>query len=835
MSTERSTVPASSEERARITRRPARLALQDLLLLGVAAGCTDTLSKASPPDQLVIYAVIQGAAVERVGIIGDEAANLYLSEGVAVRTWSLPIGSLIDEAGEPVPAGDLSVVAATSPGGCQRCINPASLSTKILLRGESCPPPKFAVERAYDRSGEIPVDRPLGDLIRIQRTGDCACQVPPGNADRRALELRPLFEGGWPISQAVTSSATLAVFHEHQSRVRRNGVVSVRNQELRGQVTAAARTRAGGYVVATTKRDEPGTSELELLDSELRSVRLLGVSNAVSSLIVDRRSGTMVKSVKQSRGYSIEICPDPDVEMGACTPALPPDVNSLGDARLVSLDDGGLAVAKEKVLVFFDSVPAPGPLEFAQQVAGARGTARDSLGRVVQWRADEWPEPSGSSVRGDAVAYTRDTVFGCATTRGPEGTKHELLSRPRGLDSNEPWRTLPSSGGECSRMTAVADGVVVVTPPGLVTCTSEGCGEPTLLPRGLEGARVHGDPRGDLFLWAESTMFVRHLGDETSFERVFGAGAGSAIEALLERDGEWTAVTASGHRLELDAEGTLTSSTVLGTEGGRVLAAAWGSDGSLRLLHAGAEISTIFRAGHGELEVVATLPEPLHIATAYAADRFLLAGERKIHRLVGSSAVEVEVEWDDPDTAQVEPPLERYKIWSVTAAMGAVIVTGTNGLMLRLDPFSNPPVARRISTSRLDPLLFDPATGSDIIIGSSHLDCADVGAVGAPGESLGTAEVGRVWYIRPGAPSASFPAALENSSSIEGSQTDSGVLQFLVGAKSQLTAIFEDSAHRIGAPGRFRISNVTIEAARQSSDGSVMIGTTGGLLFFSGP
>lgn len=200
-----------------------------LLLL---AGCgLEPYHFVEAPGSVLLLAVVssqgdlRSARVLVSGESGAARAEVELIEsGDRLLSWTLPPGALVDELGSPMSAGalaELSLRSGPGPLGCGRCLVPAARAPQILMEGDSCSIPSFAVSRVLAKSGrsltpaadgpEV-LSRALPQL-RLERPGSCGCKrAEPLDLDRLVFRSVSPAEGGDYFGAAVRSGSTAIAF-----------------------------------------------------------------------------------------------------------------------------------------------------------------------------------------------------------------------------------------------------------------------------------------------------------------------------------------------------------------------------------------------------------------------------------------------------------------------------------------------------------------------------------------------------------------------------------------------------------------------------------------------
>ncbi|MBI4821203.1 MAG: hypothetical protein HY791_33395 [Deltaproteobacteria bacterium] len=793
-------------------------------------------------DSLIAYAVFEGNSVRSAGLLDESAASVEVEGEYEVHTWALPREWIVDLDGRTVDASGLVVQSDDAVDGCHRCINEAASPKWLLVPGESCPPPLFATARGWDANEQpIPTSEDHRQAVRLSRRGTCACPIPEPE-ELPAIELTPILADAWPVGAVATSSASIAIFEEHFGVVYfGDGRSMVRRRPFRGPVEYAEATRLGHYLVATNHPTTPNVTELELYDDELERMATLESSRDLSDLAIDSTSGAMFVAPKRfNDGHDVALCTEPE-SPARCDWLLPAEASPLGPAK-IRITGGRVLVWKESFFYALEGVPSPGELVVStrERTGGVTlGTVSDELGGTHRWRLDEWPSIEGRRVEGFDAVVADQAVFVLGRVKSGALADTLLLSAPDELEGPREWRVVQVFGQQDRiGIAADAEGVLVGLARDSYRCTREACGPPRatsdVFSTNHRIKDLTNDGFGRVVAVSETSVFVRPK-SAASFERVHGPESPYPVVAVLSRQDSFEVFTAPGQKIAL--EGPLVSTTEPPASLLRLIDVAYDSSRSAYLaVHAGSERTQLVRILDDRVEMLELeLPLGTYRVAEVAPRRFLVASPTELLAFVDDELLSITVDWDDPQTPLVELAPETHQWLDIGAGGGGAWAVGSPALVVKVEMFAEPPKATRVSAERLDPELYNPASEDSLALSAVHVDCADVGSIGAFGRSFATNETGRLWHLRPGAGGLlDFPAASENGVAAQGTQSDSGRPLRVVGRGGSLSVVFANgSVHRVGSAGRFQLGGATITAAAQARSGELVVGTSGGLIFRS--
>ena len=181
----------------------------------LSCGCIETVHKevdVAPDRRLVVLSIPAsdegGAPTASFG--QDSRAVLSTSSDDILVVWALPADGIIDSVGESVPATDLRVrvtpsVSEPGFGDCGRCLTAPGRSFMRLVEGESCPPPLDAEVKVLG-SADLSIAADWRSRVRIERAGACPCSAP---ADLDGADLVVEATGVRPDPEAIEAAAVL--------------------------------------------------------------------------------------------------------------------------------------------------------------------------------------------------------------------------------------------------------------------------------------------------------------------------------------------------------------------------------------------------------------------------------------------------------------------------------------------------------------------------------------------------------------------------------------------------------------------------------------------------
>lgn len=264
-------------------------ALAMFLLL---AGCgREPYHFVEAPGSVLLLAVVSSQGdlrSARVLVSGESGAAQteveLIESGDRLLSWTLPPGSLVDELGLPIDPRSEEINLRSGPGplGCGRCLVPSTRAPQIMMMGDSCSIPPFAVSRVLAKSGrrltpaldgpEV-LSRALPSL-RLERRGTCGCKRPePSALDR--LEFRsvsPAVEVDY-FGAAVLSGSTAVAFASHRLLIHELASGATRTiadpSASGGLPYSAVATRAGMYLSTSDQSPHaPAPAKLERIRLE---------------------------------------------------------------------------------------------------------------------------------------------------------------------------------------------------------------------------------------------------------------------------------------------------------------------------------------------------------------------------------------------------------------------------------------------------------------------------------------------------------------------------------------------------------------------------------------
>lgn len=238
-----------------------------LFIVAITGACRDYSRLKLPADTgLLVSIVIQAdGKIDRVSIqdSAESTQSLVTNAKGSVVSWLIPTASLLASSGLPLHRDSLAKVSArlsSAPppsGSCQRCVSPELDGKQILRPGDACHIPSSAMTRVHDSNPALTADMDaLRKSIHLDFPGPCECEKPvPGKAEQ--VRYRPHTPDGDPWSYsafAMSQDGSLGVFSENYSAlIDSNGVSSGDlSDRLRfpGPVVDAAGIDQGFLVIA---------------------------------------------------------------------------------------------------------------------------------------------------------------------------------------------------------------------------------------------------------------------------------------------------------------------------------------------------------------------------------------------------------------------------------------------------------------------------------------------------------------------------------------------------------------------------------------------------------
>ncbi len=822
--------------------RVQRATLFSLLSIGSpSAGCSNSRSFEIPklPDELALAALIEpesGRIAARAFIV-DGATTLEgdFDGEYAVGAWVIARDELVGIDGRPFTDDELrGFVAGSGDVGCRRCPLSTVDPPQVMARGTTCGVPPFA------RSVGTMDSALLRSAVRIEWPGPCECEVqritgvtPPISFEATGLE-------GWPISAvAVDDLGTASVLGQHLlvretergERTLREGV-----SLLPGAVLAAEGT-SSGFVVAVHDPGEPDSHSrlIELEDGLEESGRSSSLRARPWAIEVSPSGSALIVGSRGARNPSVEVCADP-FEATSCA-AIDPFLPSI-DYRFEDIHRGthGALVVEGDAggLLTLEGLPA-GPVEVIDPIqtgTSAYGALRGADGSNVRWHFAA--QGFGTAFREPVMAIRRDDAFACVQVEGGAQVLWASLSY-EGWD----WKALATRPrSQCHGVRATSTGASIVFSSGAgLACDRGGCDEIDLdevAPGVDRPTNFETFPDGTELAWSGSEAFLRRP-PRLDFARLYGElRRGARVTSVGDRVievGDGFVGTLDGESSTRLPEPQLAGSpiAVAADPQGREIVALYSGLGPCP--------RTVFRLSTDDLSVQPIAwpaelgcPKPTAVAGA-GPGRFLVAADLRLFAVVDGEISEVEIEWDDPTTPEAESKPSRLcdTFLGAAAGQGGAIATGCAGLIARVNLYSVPPRAA---------IAHFPDAGRPPEFEAAALDCADSGAVGSEGSSSGDFEQGRVWRLFPSVGEATVGGgAIEiveepaNNRAASSDRIKSERPIALVGPMHDLVLVFRDSAHRIGASGRFRWDGTSAESAARTSDGHVLVETDEGRVF----
>jgi len=744
---------------------------------------------------------------------------------------------------------------------------------------------------------ELRLER-LRQSVRIDRKGACGCEAHDSTPTSRIdVRLEAVREDPWPTRVfAQAPDGSVAVFAERIAvLIRPDGTRVVREPDgglpicrepsellpFAGPVNGAVALPTGGFLVASESMSDKAT-DLWVLDAELRpkvdemgNVRALdlGLSERFHTLKMTTAGDRLVLAGRLIRAMSsMVLCDLPTVDSTFvdCDPFTDAAtgrgfrwVGASARAALAVDSDVAVALARRP-----DDGSTPWPVEHFE----IREIPVSMSLRGSETARDEAAPKSLVEHFGPAVALQRmwrstvidDRAFLCGALK--DSTRMFIATAT--VAPMPSWSvvyigdeyqfcegfaavTATSSTQRAAVRGSTGDWYLDVHADGRV-------GQATRYDRSITKMRVsvfsleHGAEGWVLATSVDGEAF-RARGGFADFEQVWGARS-------YEFDHFWRAVAADGDRFVVFGSlpkmmivegGTKRTvdlpeftdldipASAVGASGGVVMVA-----GRRRILVPGGPTRDEFWIRRVQVDTGASVELARSSTVAYidlapvAPDVFVVTDDRgNLYVLRDDTLTDVEIDWDDPTTAELEerprtpngcserspsiPPrptdLGTDDIFrAVDGAGGFAWVVGCQSAIVRVHAFSDPPRATRVLAERFDgwPL----ASPSVPLFSAVRTFCADDVVIA----SRQTGALARVWSMA-AAPETGAPwTAYRPHEGFEAPHIDRGRPLDLVGAPGSLTAVMNTSVYRFDAQRRDRYEQ-QLNAAAQLDSGELLV------------
>lgn len=653
---------------------PVEAADGDLVVLAVTA----------PDGTTSVRSYIEGAAPPSFAIEEDD--ELY--------AWVLARRDVVDADGAPVT--DLGALEVGLHRPDDRCLGATAFAPHVLYPGDRCPLPSFAASQS---SGDGP-----RASVAIGVAGAAPCEphrVEPVNPSWDLVAPDPNF---WPYDAVATTQGVTAVFSEH--RVVRTDRAA-RTAPFAGPVHAAAGTASGTFVVAAENIGvEAEGTDVTLFDEDLDALRTVALNHRTQRI---RRLGDQLLFLGHTRRQPRALVCDDELD---CAPL---NVDGLallgGDGRdAVVLDDGLLALIFDKGVLLVERVVARDEAPEPVVADDTHGTIRVATSTGVPWRA--WPVLLSSApgriddrynivearrVGDQGVALCVDGVDGSLLLYGTYARAHLEAAPPAFevvLRHDFVCGGLSDAPGGAVRAHFVDGRGVQIGADGTATALAryEAPGLPSSPARlstidGRTYARL-GDDR----------LYV----DEAPFTLLYGPEAATRGRVVALLAGASTVVYASGAIVAPSGERTTMPIDVAASDGETILVGGSDATGAWVQRFDGEQLGEVVRIDAPGLRAVAPL----------RAGWFVVAtSDGRLLRLA-DTVDEIAIRWDDPSTTATEvAPTGRCDfgidiagdpLRGADGGQGAGWIVGCQGLVLRVHPYADPPIAWRVATERAD-------------------------------------------------------------------------------------------------------------------------------------
>ncbi|MBI2376929.1 MAG: hypothetical protein HYV07_23215 [Deltaproteobacteria bacterium] len=811
------------------------------VLFGCSASRTVALELGS--DELVLAVLLDdsGRFSDRGALLGGERLELEGDSDASLVAWAISTPDLRGIDGRSLSREVLEgLEVGDGKTGCGRCPMPAAeppgstalRSPQLLFEGVSCPVPPFARVVA-DESG---VAASIRRLVRLEWPGECACPVARSSATpARGVSLTAVGAESWPITAAAErDDGLVGFFGEHVSAlVPRQGEAIVRSGlALPGRVLAA--TGGAELLVAVhDPRADPHDVRVVSIGSRGEIERIGEALPLRPSTLLRSPGGSVVAfGGFGGREAGLLLCED-ILRAGSCRELLGGALSAIDrsfESAVTSTTGLVVAVGSERGLLVLEGLPdevASVVLKPSPQLV-SRGVVVDSRGNRLRFHFEAHAlEPAvietKVAVNGADLYACIDGAFGSRLLFAHldfEALRFEvLLEVPKARCKS----ALPREGGA---ILLLSDGSGVACGPG-------GCQRRTLseLMPGIERpAMLEPMVGGGALAFDADSAWIRRSGGP--FERVYGR-TGRAPGILVDFGDRILELGSEGVRI-VEENGELRGAPIPLGAGLGVVAAA--DDPS------GTEVALIARDSMGcgvvlfidqglaieRLELPASVGCPAPVAIkAVGPGHYLMAGESRLLALVGREVLEVEVEWDDPNTAAVEQPPDPTlcsAFTTIAAGRGGAVAAGCEGHVFRVSVYSRPPRATRAAFGlEGNPPGFSGATQ----------DCADVGVLVAGGNDNGDLEQGRAYRMSPDGAEGGVAFEIEraNDRAQASDRLRSAVPFAVLGSSAEPMIVFGDSLHRLGSASRVRLDGALITSAALRSDETVILETSSGAIF----
>lgn len=777
----------------------------------------DLSSRFAPTDLLVLAATDASGALRETALRrpGEAATKVTLGAEERLHVFAIPPEAFVDNLGEPLRESDWSAVelrrdgATPGVGSCGRCLVASGHLPHPVYPGDSCPPPKTIQPRAFERSSDAEWDEvevaasereEVRLALRLDWPGDCPCfpqdvaDAPPAQLEWLGLGPGQNIEDVLPaVRFAQAPSGKILLFAGERLEVVDPEQQTTKSRPWRevvpeGTLPVFAMGLPGDRFLIGIKPLESPDASLAILDGELsRSTSELMLAGDVGWARLRAFDGgrAYIWVRRGTDPFRLLACQvDPAI---ACVEALSTDLN-ITDPRGLRILPGGDLVALDGTRLITSiqggqtSTFALGPPFTTRSSSGETATVTDvlDLGHL------------GRRLLLGAVATSSETVV-LTTELGPNGgmiSAPQLVYRARLARAGfaavtetstrvrayfQPW---VERAGEATYGSAYVD--------------FDARGAPLTPSRPIMGGQLEsascvmhhlGAVGHEVALTYGGSVFARG-GAQQQFVRIRGREllpAPWVAGALAARNGEFWAFP--GERAEsppppidprtdlrLLPPGTLGASDI-------VTAAVYDHAQDAFIL---AGQTCVGQCRTWLRRVVPTgastdiaLPEsitqqpcshvgpPCRIKDIAEIDRersrfaMIVENEPRIFLLDGEILSPVEIDWDDPQTLELETRPSDGKLCGarnsrdldyeatgalldLDAAFGTAFAVGCDGSFLRIEPWARPAVASRLSVARAGPDLLGALTinsnntGAPSQLSAVRALCADHAAVGAP-------------------------------------------------------------------------------------------------------
>ncbi|MBI4822211.1 MAG: hypothetical protein HY791_38485 [Deltaproteobacteria bacterium] len=807
------------------------------LALGLWACGPETLRFAAEvrSGELAAF-VVMGAdrTVELAGWVGERSEVEVSDPEVAVVTFAFPRDRLVDLDGLPLGQQILDATRvrgladSASEGSCGRCVAHDRANRLLALAGSSCPPPEFA---RTEVQGDRARAEGARDLVRLDFPGDCACGRLEVGPERPTLSLEPAPGFDWTFSKLSETVGGFGVFGEHVSRRVSDEGFEVRMNEptFPGPIAAAAGTPEGGFVVIARDVSRAEGFHTQVLSADLTvQSEISGPDARVLGLLHSALPDRYVMATEGPTGVPrMLVCNQPASEWdcGELTPrGLELPVGR--EVARLSWTSRPLALYSPQWMLVFDRAPGTnGPFETVF-TSPARGELRGSDGERVRFLFEVVPNPSQQEVDTIYLALSSTVAALCLQLGGADPSARTLVA-PIDFERPMNWQELDVRQGRCGGIYFHPDGRFTTYLGGeLIDCSLDGCSAPITYrdlaisdpPEALRQAqsgRVLAHTQSTVFLKGTDGNFSRALGDE--YLGVFvhaaerhGVALGLTAGGLLIQAGDPVSVRSLSPFRQIHAvvDDTSTGGFLVAAR----VAAAW----------------SLFHLSWPELEAqevpgLATEGASYWELAELAPGRFVVTKDESIFVVHQDQVVDVFIEWDDPATPEIEErPDKCDRLFNhASGASGGAFVSGCNGLVLSVDGYSDPPVARRLS-----PVGGSMTSAADLRAG--YTQCPDDAFFLLRGLGFTDDEYGRLWRIGADRRLVEDPI---NARAQTAAGLASGPPSVLSRVGSDLVASIGPVIFRVGSNGITRLDGGGIKSISAAAHGSGVVGTEHGQLY----